>query len=126
MKKKTIIALVLIFTIIISLVSISYYNNHKLFWGLEPKATYNGYKIFDIVEQRGLACAEAIEILDSDDKYSYYFPCLKSSRIYFVKNHEVINVHKAYKEGIITLQKLYELKIVDRMEKVNLWRRKLY
>ena len=120
MKTKIIIVLILIFTIIISLASVSYYNNHKLFWGLEPKATYNGYRIFDIVEQKGLACAEAIEILGSDDTYSYYFPCLKSSQIYFIKNHEVINIHKAYKQGIITLQKLYELKIVDRMEKVSL------
>lgn len=92
--------------------------NNK-FIGLEPKATYNGYKIYDLVEQKQLACAEAIEILDSDLQYQYYFTCLKSDQIYLVKDDEVIRVKNAYKAGLIPLNALYELDIVDRMEKIN-------
>jgi hypothetical protein len=95
--------------------------NKDMFSGLEPKAVYNEYKIYDIVEQRGLACAEAIEFLAGDTEYDYYFNCLKSDRIYLVSDTEVIKVKDAYKRGIISKETLYELKIVDRMEAHDLF-----
>jgi hypothetical protein len=91
--------------------------DNSLFHGLEPKATYNGYKIYDLVEQRHLACAEAVEILASDNKYTYYFDCLKSDSIYLVKNGKNIKVKDAYNQGIISKEKLYELNIISRMKK---------
>ena len=120
MKKNIIIALSLIFVLFIVLM-ISCILNKDMFSGLEPKAIYNEYKIYDIVEQRGLACAEAIEFLASDSEYDYYFNCLKSDRIYLVSDKEVIKVKDAYNRGIITKEALYELKIVDRMESSDLF-----
>lgn len=92
-------------------------NNNDLFYGLEPKATYKEYKIYDIVEQRQLACAEMIEILIEDDQYTYYFNCLKSDQIYLVSKDEIIKVKNAYNANIISKETLYELDIIDRMEK---------
>lgn len=115
MKKGIIILLSITFLIFIILM-IFFCLNKDMFRGLTPKATYKEYKIYDIVEQKGLACAEAIEILDSDLNYDYYFNCLKSDRIYLVSDKEVIKVKEAYRRGIINKESLYELKIVDRME----------
>lgn len=119
MEKKilygVIIFLISILVLILSIVPA----NNQMFMGLQPKVIYKGYKIYDIVEQKGLACAEAIEILDRDNVYDYYFNCLKSDRIYFVSDNEVIKVREAYNKGIITKEKLYELGIVDRMVRLN-------
>lgn len=87
------------------------------FDGLQPKSTYREYKIFDLIEQRGLACAESIEFIGNDSKYDYYFNCLKSSQIFFVSDEEVIKVKNFFNAGLITLEELYNLKIIDRMEK---------
>lgn len=95
------------------------YQPKDLFYGLKPKVTFGEYKIYDIVEQRNLACAEMIEILDSDEIYEYYFNCLRSDQIYFVSETEIIKVKTFYKAGLITKEQLYELKIIDRMLKVN-------
>lgn len=92
-------------------------NEDNLFYGLEPKATYNGYKIYDLIEQKGLPCAEAVEILDSDNTYDYYFNCLKSDNIYLVKNSVKIKVKDAYKRGIISIEWLYRLDIIDRVKR---------
>jgi hypothetical protein len=108
--------MILIATAIILLIMFFYELNNS-FIGLNPITTYEGYKIYDIVKQRGLACAEAIEILDSDEIYDYYFDCLRSSKIYFVSDKEAITIHEAYDRGIISKEKLYELGIVDRMER---------
>ncbi|MFA5407463.1 MAG: hypothetical protein WC343_01680 [Bacilli bacterium] len=119
MKKKHLGYLFLFITFLLSISILIFYNANKLFWGLEPKAIYKEYKIYDLVEQRSLACAEAIEILDSDDTYDYYFNCLKSDRIYFVSDTETIKIHEAYDRGIITKEELYELGIISRMERVK-------
>lgn len=117
MKKKYIY--IILFALAILLLSITYIlsKENTMFLGLEPKATYKGYKIYDLVEQRHLACAEAIEILDHDDKYDYYFNCLRSSQIFFVSKDEVINIHTAYQRKIITKEELYRLGIISRMER---------
>ena len=114
---KILIGIVLfIVGIIIMFISLFIFNKEDdLFMGLKPKATYGKYKIYDVVEQKGLPCAEAIEILDSDNKYTYYFNCLKSDQIYLVNDNEVIKVKDAYNQGIITKEKLYELNIISRM-----------
>ena len=109
--------LVIIFVLIV--MAVMFQNENQMFEGLEPKATYKGYKIYDLVEQKHLMCAEAIEILDSDNQYDYYFNCLKSGNIYFVNDKEIIKVRDAYNRGIITKEKLYELGIVDRMVKLK-------
>jgi len=89
----------------------------QVLWGLSPKAHYLEYDIYDLVEQRGLACPAMIEYLgyDYNAGYEYYFSCLRSETIYFVGNNEIINVKHAYNAGIITLEQLYELGIVERM-----------
>jgi hypothetical protein len=116
MKNKT---LYILTAIIIILLCIFLYWDNNLFIGLNPIATYKDYKIYDLVEQRHLACAEAIEILDSDEEYDYYFSCLKSDKIYFVSDKETIKVKEAYKMGIITKENLYDLGIVKRMVKIK-------
>lgn len=119
MKKLMLIVSSVIFLIIILMIYKLF--NQDMFYGLQPKAIYNDYKIYDIVEQRGLACAEAIEILVSDGLYDYYFNCLKSDRIYLVNDNEIIKVKDAYKKGIISKEKLYELKILDRMQSSDIF-----
>lgn len=106
--------LLIILNSIFSILS-TFNNQPPLFMGLEPKAIYKEYKIYDVVEQKGLACAEAIEILASDNEYVYYFNCLKSDKIYFVSNNEVMRVKEVYERDIITKEKLYELGIISRM-----------
>lgn len=114
MKKFIILSLTSIFIIFIVLVVECMNRNEDIFYGLTPKAIYNEYKVYDIVEQKNLPCAEAIEILARDDKYEYYFNCLKSDQIYLVNEDTIIKVKDAYNRGIITKEKLYELKIIDR------------
>ncbi len=89
------------------------------FDGLKPKASYQNYKIYDLIEQKGLACAEAIEFIGNDETYDYYFNCLKSDQIFFVNDEEVIKVKTFYEAGYISLEELYNLNIIDRMEKVK-------
>jgi hypothetical protein len=89
------------------------------FDGLKPKASYQNYKIYDLIEQKGLACAEAIEFIGNDDSYDYYFNCLKSDQIFFVNDEEVIKVKTFYEAGLISLEELYNLNIIDRMEKIK-------
>jgi hypothetical protein len=105
--------------LIIILLCIYFYQYSTSFVGLNPIATYKEYKIYDLVKQKGLACAEAIEILDSDNEYDYYFECLKSDKIYFVSDKEILKVKEAYKNGIITKEELYDLGIVKRMVRLN-------
>lgn len=119
LEKKFLYGIIAFVTIILIAVIFMFKNTDQLFMGLEPKAIYKEYKIYDVVEQKGLACAESIEILDSDETYDYYFNCLKSAKIYFVSDSEVINIHEAYSRKIITKEKLYELGIIDRMVKSN-------
>jgi hypothetical protein len=115
--KKLILSLVFfILVVFIALMALCMNRNEDMFYGLSPKAIYEEYEIYDLVEQRGLACAEAIEILDQDNRYEYYFNCLKSDQIYLVSDSEIILVKDAYKQGIITKEKLYELGIIDRNE----------
>jgi len=89
------------------------------FDGLKPKASYQNYKIYDLIEQKGLACAEAIEFIGNDDSYDYYFNCLKSDQIFFVSDEEVIKVKTFFEAGLISLEELYNLNIIDRMEKIK-------
>jgi len=84
------------------------------FKGLSPKAIYGDYKIYDLVEQRNLACAEAIEFLEINEEYEYYFNCLKSDQIFLVGNDQVIKVRVAYDAGLIDAETLYELGIISR------------
>jgi hypothetical protein len=107
----------LIILILISLVGCKQDEFLSRFDGLQPKAVFNDYKIYDLIEQKGLMCAEAIEFIGNDSTYDYYFNCLKSEQIFFVSEAEVVNVKTMFAAGLITLEKLYELKIIDRMEK---------
>ena len=87
------------------------------FDGLQPIATHNDYAIYDLVVQRQWACAEAIEFLDEDANYQYYFPCLKSEHMYLVSAQEVIKLKHAYAAGLIDVETLYRLDLVERMPK---------
>jgi hypothetical protein len=87
------------------------------FEGLEPLAVHDGYAIYDLVAQRQLMCAEALEWLDEDARYTYYFPCLKSAQIFFVSEREVIDVQNAYRAGIVDLNTLFELNLILRVAK---------
>lgn len=87
------------------------------FKSLPPKATFEQYKIYDLVEQNNLQCAEMIEFIGDDPVYNYYFTCLKSDQIFLVNDIEAIRVKNAFAAGLITLEQLYELNIIARMEK---------
>jgi hypothetical protein len=87
------------------------------FKGLEPKARFMNFAVYDLVEQKQLICAEAVEFLDEDDNYQYYFNCLKSDQIFFVSDDEVIKIRHFYQAGLIDLNTLYQLRLVDRMRK---------
>lgn len=87
------------------------------FDGLQPKAIYREFKIYDLVEQKNLPCAEAIEFIGEDLEYDYYFNCLRSNQIFFISDEEVIKVKNFYNAELITLEELYNLKIIDRMVK---------
>jgi hypothetical protein len=119
MKNRSLCIGIIITGLLIILLSLYFYQYSNSFIGLNPIATYKEYKIYDLVRQKGLACAEAIEILDSDESYDYYFECLKSNKIYFISNKETLNVKDAYKRGIITKEELCDLGIVGRMVKIN-------
>ncbi|MDD2203086.1 MAG: hypothetical protein PHT75_01145 [Bacilli bacterium] len=119
MEKKFLYGIIVILVILVIVFGFKLKNGDHLFVGLEPKAHYKQYRIYDIIEQKGLACAEAIEILASDETYEYYFNCLKSDRIYFVSDEEVIKVHEAYDRKIITKEELYDLGIIDRLVKTD-------
>lgn len=107
----------IILILIINLFACSQDSFLSRFKGLYPKATYQKYKIYDLIEQNGLACAEAIEFIGNDDSYDYYFNCLKSNQIFFVSDEEVIKVKTFYEAGLITLEELFNLKIIDRIVK---------
>ena len=108
-----------LFLLLLSLSPCTQDNFLSRFDNLEPKASYQEYKIYDLVEQKGLACAEAIEFIGNDPNYDYYFNCLKSDQIYFVSDEEVIKVKHFYDAGLISLEELYNLNIINRMEKTK-------
>lgn len=110
---------ILLLLLIISLAACTQDVFLSRFDGLKPKASYQNYKIYDLIEQKGLACAEAIEFIGNDDSYDYYFNCLKSDQIFFVSDEEVIKVKTFFEAGHISLEELYNLNIIDRMEKVK-------
>ena len=119
MKRKVFLKISGMFLLLFLLIFLFIYQIRNSIMGLKPIATYKQYRIFGIIGQKGLPCAEAIEILDSDEKYEYYFPCLKSHKIYFISDEEKILVKEAYDRKIITKEELFELGIVNRMVKVN-------
>jgi len=95
--------------------------NHDLaqFANLEPKAQLNGYKIYDLVEQKGLMCAEAIEFVGENDEYEYYLSCLKGDSIFVVKENRVLLLKDAISQKIFTLDQLVDLNIIGKMAKNN-------
>lgn len=109
--------IIITFILLLSLSSCTQDDFLSRFDGLQPKSNYQIYKIYDLIEQRGLACAEAIEYIGEDPKYDYYFNCLKSDQIFFVSDEEVIKVKNFFEAGLISLEELYNLKIIDRMNK---------
>jgi hypothetical protein len=119
LEKKILYIIIAILSLLVIIFGLKLRSGNHLFMGLEPKAVYKQYKIYDIIEQKGLACAEAVQILASDETYEYYFNCLKSDKIYFVSDEEVIKVYEAYDRKIITKEELYDLGIVDRLVKNN-------
>lgn len=110
---------IIILLLIISLSACTQDTFLSRFEGLKPKASYQEFKIYDLIEQKGLACAEAIEFIGNDNTYDYYFNCLKSDQIFFVSEEEVIKVKTFFEAGRISLEELYNLNIIDRMEKVK-------
>ena len=115
MKFKFILFIIIVSVLVV--LGIKYYRNSLL--GLEPIAVYNEYRIYDLVEQKGLACPDAIEILASDEEYDYYFTCLKSDKIYLVSDKKKYKVRDAYEKGVITKEKLYDLGIIKRMVRIS-------
>jgi hypothetical protein len=110
---------ILLLLLIMSLAACTQDSFLSRFDGLKPKASFQNYKIYDLIEQKGLACAEAIEFIGNDDTFDYYFNCLKSDQIFFVSDEEVIKVKTFYEAGYISLEELYNLNIIDRMEKTK-------
>lgn len=111
---KTLISLIISILLLSACASDPFLDRFK---GLKPKATYLNYEVYDLVEQKQLICAEALEFLDEDANYQYYFNCLKSDLIFFVSDEEVIKIKHFYAAGLIDLETLYQLKLVDRMAK---------
>lgn len=87
-----------------------------MFQGVKPIAVHNSYFVYDLVEQKSLPCAEAIEVLGISRGYEYYFNCLKSEHIYLVRDNVVIDVNEALDKNLIYLEDLYNYGIADRWE----------
>lgn len=80
--------MILIAIIVVGVIIYTDYKKDNEYIDIKPKAIYKEYKIYDLVESRSLACAEAIEILGVSGEYSYYLPCIKSGKIMFVSAKE--------------------------------------
>lgn len=115
MKTKYLVVIAVVLAIILVMLYVIQKDNE--FFGLKPLYEYNGYKIYDIVKQKGLACAEAIEFFPDQvmNGYQYYFDCLKSDQIYMVKDGVSIKIKDAYNQGLISIEKMYEFGLVERM-----------
>lgn len=63
---------------------------------------------FTIVDETDI-CAQALELFYNDDKYDYYFTCIKSSTT-FVKfdNGQKITVVDALNKGLVSIEELTE------------------
>ena len=84
------------------------------FKGLEPITVIDEIDVYDLVVQRQLACAEALEFVGKDDQFQYYLPCLKGSQMFFVTGEDVLNIFEALEAELISLEQLFEAKLVFR------------
>lgn len=119
MRIKTLFVLAFILILCIGILFVITFNLNKMsFFGLQPVAFYNGYRIYDLVKQKKLPCAEMVEYYPSEmiDGYQYYFPCLKSNQIIMVKKNQVIKIKDAYQQGLISIEKMYEFGLIERTE----------
>lgn len=93
MNKKKLIILVII-GLVILLVGIFFSKKNHI---------NNKFEVLDTT----YTCAEALETFWEDDKYTYTFPCIKSSYVYikFPDGNKVLVV-KALKDKLITIEEL--------------------
>lgn len=119
MKKEILMLIIMIMLTLVVILFLVIKKENNLFYGLEPLTTFKEYKVYDIVKQKNLPCAMALEILATDDEYQYYFDCLRSDQIYFVGNNEILKVHHMYDLKLVTKEELFELGIVGRTEIIN-------
>ena len=66
-----------------------------------------GTKFFTIYDYTEV-CADAIQVIYEDDKYSYYFGCIKSHNVYieFLTTDVKVTVKEALDNGLITIDEL--------------------
>ena len=121
MKKKIIFALVCITAMFFGMYAIDMYmmkNNKKVIfstWGYQYTTPENGNQILEIEDKSkddNYTCDTALEKIYEDDKYEYYFNCIKSQDI-TVKyvNGVTENIKVALKSGRVTLKDLDVWKI---------------
>lgn len=110
---KKILALILL-ALLISGCQQAQANHLSQFKGLDPIVTIGDYHVYDLVVQRQLACAEALEYVGSDEQFQYYLPCLKGSQMFFVQGDDVLNIFEALEAQVISLEQLFESQLVFR------------
>ncbi len=118
MKKEVVFLSVLFVSLVLGSIIFAFSNSRddEKYKGLDPIAKYDGYAIYDLVEQKGLMCAEMIEVLGTVDGHDYYLSCLKGSNILFIKDDIKLNIYDVLEDNLISLEKLYELNIIDKMD----------
>ena len=117
MKKKLIAMLpILLFAFGVLLFVNLFAGEEETFKGVRPITKHNSYYVYDLVQQKSLPCAEAIEILGVSRGYEYYFNCLKSEHIYLVRDNVVIGIDEALERNLISFEDLYNYGIADRWE----------
>lgn len=80
-------------------------------WFMSYNKNDNDYQIKEIIdttkEIKNFSCAEALEEFYSDDEYTYYFDCIKSSYVLVRYTNGIqLSVSKSLKYGYITIKDL--------------------
>lgn len=85
-------------------------------WFMSYNKNDNDYQIKEIIdttkEIKNFSCAEALEEFYSDDEYTYYFDCIKSSYVLVRYTNGIqLSISKSLKYGYITIKDLDKYQI---------------
>lgn len=99
MKKNKVLKIAIIVVMLLIIIFL-FISNQEL---INKKNNSNDYTIIDTTE----ICAEALEEIYSDDDYTYYLPCIKSSNIYIKwDNGDIHKLMDDINNGKVTMDSL--------------------